>query len=366
MKILHCADLHLDSAMTAHLSKEQATRRKAELLHTFVGMVEYARENGVEMILIAGDLFDEKQVASIAVNTVCQLIRENPNILFFYLPGNHDGDGLFLEMEEKPSNLQLFGPKWRRYAIECEGKRLAITGLELSAETQSNWKEALSLDKNDFNIVMLHGQIMEYGLGEKKNDIPISCMRNRGIDYLALGHVHSYEKRQMDARGIYCYPGCLEGHGFDECGEHGFVLLDIDMKQSKWKTTFVPFAFRRFWRVAVDVSKCIGTREILTLITEKLKEAECAQRDFVEICLIGDWGLEQEKNMEYLRNWLAEDFYYIQLKDQTTIRISYDTYEREVSLKGEFVRCVREQMDLSEEEKTQILQLGMKALAGED
>ena len=62
MKIIHCADLHLDSKMTANLSKEQAKERKMEILRTFSRMVEYAKNNQVSVIIIAGDLFDTRTV----------------------------------------------------------------------------------------------------------------------------------------------------------------------------------------------------------------------------------------------------------------------------------------------------------------
>ena len=70
MKIIHCADLHLDSKMTANLSKDQARERKREILRTFTRMVEYASKNDVRVILIAGDLFDTRSVSAMARNTV--------------------------------------------------------------------------------------------------------------------------------------------------------------------------------------------------------------------------------------------------------------------------------------------------------
>ncbi len=45
MKIIHCADLHLDSQMTANLTKEQARERKREIIRTFTRMVEYAEKD---------------------------------------------------------------------------------------------------------------------------------------------------------------------------------------------------------------------------------------------------------------------------------------------------------------------------------
>ena len=56
MKIIHCADLHLDSKMESNLDREAAGMRRDELLDTFERMVAYAAEQDVRVILIAGDL----------------------------------------------------------------------------------------------------------------------------------------------------------------------------------------------------------------------------------------------------------------------------------------------------------------------
>ena len=58
MKLIHCADLHLDSRMESGLPPEKARERRMELLHTFTKMVDMAAEDGVEAILLCGDLFD--------------------------------------------------------------------------------------------------------------------------------------------------------------------------------------------------------------------------------------------------------------------------------------------------------------------
>ena len=70
MKIIHCADLHLDSKMTANLTREQARERRKEIIRTFTRMVEYAETQDVRAILIAGDLFDTKKVSATAGNIV--------------------------------------------------------------------------------------------------------------------------------------------------------------------------------------------------------------------------------------------------------------------------------------------------------
>ena len=62
MKLLHCGDLHLDSALSANLDSDKKKQRKGELLSSFVQMAEYAAEHGARAILIAGDLFDGSYV----------------------------------------------------------------------------------------------------------------------------------------------------------------------------------------------------------------------------------------------------------------------------------------------------------------
>ena len=77
MKIIHCADMHLDSKMTANLTKEQAKERKGEILRTFVKMVDYARNHGVTAIIIAGDMFDTRNISVTVRNMVMDTIWKN-------------------------------------------------------------------------------------------------------------------------------------------------------------------------------------------------------------------------------------------------------------------------------------------------
>ena len=96
MKIIHCADLHLDSKMSKleHRSRE----RKAELLQTFEDMIAFGAAHGVDAVLIAGDLFDTKNVSRTASNAVLSYIRSNPQMQFYYLKGNHDNDNFLAEV----------------------------------------------------------------------------------------------------------------------------------------------------------------------------------------------------------------------------------------------------------------------------
>lgn len=366
MKLIHCADLHLDSNMTTHLSKERAKERRAELLATFERMITYACDEGVEAILIAGDLFDRKNFSATARKAVYHAVVDHPQILFYYLQGNHDVNLFVPEDEACPGNLKLFDGTWKSYVQTETDHRLVITGVELDADNASLIGNSLTLDLHDLNIVMMHGQEAEHAAKDRAELVPLRTLRNKGIDYLALGHIHSYKKEVLDGRGIYCYPGCLEGRGFDECGEHGFVLLDVDLAAGEVTSQFVPFASRKLHTAAVDVSGCMSTTEILGRVRAYCEERGYEESSFLKVVLQGEVSVDCEKDLDYLISWLQNDFYFVKAKDETKIHIDYDSYMLDESLKGEFVRVVRGSGDLTEEEKARIVKYGMHALAGED
>ena len=55
MRIIHCADIHLDSALTTHLDKEKARTRRKEILDTFRRMLVYASDNDVQAVIIRSE-----------------------------------------------------------------------------------------------------------------------------------------------------------------------------------------------------------------------------------------------------------------------------------------------------------------------
>ena len=115
MKLLHCGDLHLDSALSANLNSEKKKQRKSELLSTFVRMAEYAVEHGARAILIAGDLFDGRTVTKRTQNMVKDTVLRFSAVDFLYLKGNHDTENFLEVWEERPENLKLFTTDWTYY-----------------------------------------------------------------------------------------------------------------------------------------------------------------------------------------------------------------------------------------------------------
>ena len=359
MKIIHCSDLHLDSKMETNLDKEKARERKNEILITFEKMVSYAKENDVKIIIIAGDLFDKKTITVKAKKTVKNAIVSNPEIDFIYLKGNHDEAGFLDEDEELPQNLKTFNSyNWTTYEYED----ITISGIEFGNIENYEIYNSLILEKNKTNIVVLHGQESETDIKDKAEVINLKALKNKNIDYLALGHIHTYKLEKLDNRGIYCYSGCLEGRGFDECGEKGFVLLEIE--SDKIKTNFIPFASRTLYEINVDLTGVTENNEIEKKIKEELKDVP--QTSLVKLVLGGEEEIGEQRDIDYLTKKFESDYYYLKIEDKPHIKIDYMKYQNDISLKGEFIRTVIEQKDLTEEEKSKIISTGIKALSGED
>lgn len=364
MKILHCADLHLDSPMRANLDVAKSKERRLELLDTFSRMVSYAKREGVNAILIAGDLFDSSNVSRTAMNAFLRQIDSHADIDFYYLRGNHDAL-CFPVLEGLPKNLKLFDDEWTEYVLaENDSMRIVLSGVEFNGLNEATIYDSLSLKADDYNILMLHGQTSEHNMGDKTEYINVRRLNNRGVDYLALGHVHSYAREEIDNRGIYCFPGCLEGRGFDECGPHGFVLVDINEETGEWHDCFVPFAKRSLYEVYVDVSGCMSSEEMSERTKMVLEDCDYSQDSLIKVILTGKLDVNCEKNTDYILHSIS-NYYYVKLCDNTKMEVDFRMYAFDESLKGEFIRNVLAS-DFTDEEKGEIIHYGLMALNGED
>ena len=351
MKLIHCADIHLDSPMETNLTAEKARERKMEVRSAFTRMVRYAEDAGVEAILIAGDLFDSTHVTKSTEKYVIELIEAHPLIDFYYLAGNHDRGSMLSALDARPQNLFLFGDTWTSYRRE----HLVLTGAAHPDE------DTLSLSEEDVNIVVLHGQQTRGTAGAKEDVIRLSKLKGKYIDYVAMGHIHDYRAMKLDARGVACYSGCLEGRGFDECGEKGFVLLEIDGKRVVHR--FVPFAARTLHTRSLEID---GIRSSLDLEEQLLKAvADIPAQDAVKVVLTGRFLPDVPHDLSHLRAVLEGRFYFSKVTDESRLLIRKEDYQNDISLKGEFVRRVLDS-SMSDAEKERVIACGFRALSGEE
>jgi len=364
MKIIHCADLHLDSKMNANLDEQRAKIRRGEILHTYERMVDYAVQNDISVILISGDLFDTENISAVTANVVFHKIQQHPEINFYYLRGNHDRLNILTDQYGKPENLKLFSDRWRTYPEA--GGRITVSGMELTGNHGKEAAESLNLDRNCFNIVMLHGQDMDVKSTDRAEVICLRDYSARGIDYLALGHIHTYKRGNLDGRGVYCYPGCLEGRGFDESGEHGFVLLEIDEETGDMQDRLIPFAQRQLYTIEADITGCGTSAEMKEIIDAMVQSVACSPESLIKVVLKGELDVDSEKNIEYLLATLNRNFFCAKIDDETALRLNPEDYLYDRSLKGEFVRQVMADDSISADEKSIVIRYGLKAISGEE
>ncbi|MGP1588271.1 MAG: metallophosphoesterase family protein [Treponemataceae bacterium] len=357
MKLIHCADVHADSKMDTHFSKEQADKRREEIIDSFENMVHFARQNDVKAVIIAGDLFDTKDSQQKTIKKrISYIIGKNSEIDFLYLRGNHDEDIAFFN-DENLSNLKKFSKTgWTKYSYE----NVDIYGHEFADSIPVSVYSKLNLDPARVNIVVLHGQIAEYKAKDGAPLISLPKFTNKNIDYIALGHIHDFKLKKLDNRCSWCYSGCLEGRGFDECGKKGFVLLNIE--KNEVRPEFISRPKRQVRRVFVELSGYMDYNQIMDAINESIMEIPSG--DIVQIELTGEISEETEIEIDSYQASLVSKFFFIRLKDKTETKIDYEKYKDDVSLKGEFIRIVKNQTDISDEEKSKIIMTGIKALAG--
>ena len=412
VRLIHTADLHLDSAFSSRFSKEEAEERRRNLLIAWNKLLQYGIERKVQAILISGDLFDSPVVSRSTMEIFLSSIRKNPEISFFYLRGNHDTKNTFRFRDDLPKNLFLFSKEGKKYRLK---EKLVLLGQEFygterrnefpeepyGTERRSEFpeesygtesllelpefpeelveEELLSpssakdavqsiwnLKEEDCNILMLHGALREGG-PEVQNEQGISLkqLSRYPIHYLALGHIHKREEGKCGSLN-YIYPGCLQGRGFDEEGEKGFYYVEIEEETKEIKAEFVPLKEGEFRIIPLFLSEEDGTLDAEEKIRESLKKEGTEAKDSVRIILKGEKRAGEERNLRYLEKQLEEEYAYIEIKEETKLKLRKEEFIHEKGLKGEFLRMVCESESLSEEEKEKLMILGIGLLQGEE
>lgn len=351
MKIIHCADLHLGSRLTSLPSGEVRDQIKNEVREGLHSIVKYAKDNDIKIILFSGDVFDSNRPSLKDKSYFYDIVKSNPDITFYYLKGNHDIEE---SLTEEIDNLKTFNEEWTYYKNE----NIVISGIELSNNNRSSLYSTLSLNSEDINIVMMHGDLSSKG----KDFIDLKKLSNKNIDYLALGHIHKYSEMKVDNRGKAVYSGCLVGRGFDELGEKGFVVLNIE--NNNITQTFVPIKSQLFLEKDIDLSKVKNLVETRDFVEDETKDID--KSSLLKIILKGKVDFPIADIDKDIERSLSKNFFFLKVYSEIKRKIDVDEYKKVLSLKGEFVRNVESNSDLSEEEKEEILDLGFKILNGEE
>ena len=403
VKLIHTADLHLDSAFRSRFTKEEAENRRQKQLMAWKELLSFAVEKKVQGILIAGDLFDSPVVSHGTMDFFLSTIAEHPEISFFYLRGNHDTENTFCYQENLPKNLFLFSEKGKKYRLndrlllagmeygtkdisfgENEGatqgagqaaeqgvEQETVHGAEALSKSESESEEEskfLKLKEEDCNILLLHGALYQ---GTPKGDsfqgeegIFLKNLEKLPLSYIALGHIHKGGEGRLNNGALWAYPGCLQGRGFDEEGERGFLYLKVEEEKKEIHKEFIPIKQGEFRILEIELLEDEGTLACLKKIEVEMEKAGIAKEDSLRIILKGKKGLEQERNLRYLQLQLQDSVFFLEIRDECELSWNREEAMKEKSLKGEFLRVLAAADNLSKEEQEEIIALGMGLLQG--
>ena len=336
--------------MNSKLGREKASERKRELLLNFKKMTESAKSFGCRAFIIAGDLFDTEKISVSVKKSVIDTISACEDIAFLYLPGNHEKDAI--TEENLPKNLFVFDSDWTYFTID----NVAFAG---KRETEKGMFGTIKKPENAEKLIaVLHGELCDKS--DINGKIGLKELKGTEIDYLALGHYHSFSKEEFSRERFAVYSGTPLGRGFDELGDTGFVIIDT---ADNVNFSFQKSLGRRLLERKIDITGISSTPELCEKISHACQDVPST--DLLRATLIGGRSPETKLDLSYAEKRLGESFYYFEIKDNSHLSVSAEDYANDKSLKGEFIRLVLLDTSLSEREKEDIISVGISALMGE-
>lgn len=230
MKFIHTADVHLDSPL-AGLSRYEgfpadvfrtATRR------AFDRLIEDAIAEKVNFVVIAGDLYDgdwrDMNTGLYFLSRCNDLARHNIHVILLY--GNHDAEKEMTRRLVPPANVHLF-PSNKPHTFRFDDLGVAFHGWSFKHKvtTDNLAREYPKPIVGMLNIAVLHTALEGHTEHAAYAPCTVNQLREAGMDYWALGHVHEAKNHCVDPWIVY--PGNLQGRSVRETGPRGAVLVEL-------------------------------------------------------------------------------------------------------------------------------------------
>ncbi len=360
LKLIHGADLHLDSPFSG-LPPEQAAQRRREQRELLSRLASLARERQADLVLLSGDLLDSRQTYRETAQALVEALAAIPCPVFL-APGNHDAYGpksLYAALDY-PENVHLFQTA-QLQGVELPGLQCVVYGCAFRASHREDSPlagfSAAQAPEGWTKLGVLHGDVEGSG-----GYAPISRQEiaESGLDYLALGHVHQYSGLQREGNTFWAYPGCPEGRGFDETGDKGVLCLEVGPGECRGE--LVPLCRRRYWVLQADVTGQDPLEAAQAVLTPERRE------DICRVIFTGERG-EAPLDLDALAARLEGRCWALTLRDGTRVRRDVWARMGEDGLTGLFLQAMAARIQRSPDDPVlqQAAAFGMAALEhGED
>lgn len=332
LKLLHAADLHLDSPFES-MSPQAAENRREAQRRVLDALTDAAETLGADALLLAGDVFDSDSVTQETQKRFIRLCAAL-NVPVLVAPGNHDPyfPGCVWQRMELPANVHVFTGEVER--LELPGTEAVFWGAAFNGEACGGRLEGFSANRGDKpNIMVLHGEVCS---GESKYDpITRQQLEQSGMDYVALGHIHAPGGLQRAGGTYYANPGSPEGRGFDELGERGALLATVS--EEGVRTDFVPLHGVRYELATLDVT---GKDPLKMAI---LAVSGLSGNDHCRLAFKGE--TETALDLTAIRSAAEGSLAELQLRDETTLKRDLWALCGEDTLKGVFLSKLKTRLD---------------------
>ncbi|MCI7638597.1 MAG: DNA repair exonuclease [Clostridiales bacterium] len=349
LKILHAADLHLDSPFGG-FSDEQRQLLKAQQRLLPGKIADLCRRETCDLMLLAGDIFDGE--ASRESMDVLKEALARCGVPAFVAPGNHDfccPSSPWLT-ESWPENVYIFTGGLESVVLEDLSCRVYGAGFR-SMDCPSLLEGFRAEGTEQYKIAVLHGDPTQRE--SPYNPITAGQVKASGLQYLALGHIH--KAGAFRAGNTLCvWPGCPMGRGWDETGDKGVCIVTLE---DEAKVQAVSLDTIRFYDLEADV----GADAVAAL--ESLLPPQ-GSRDFYRIALTGNADVD-------LKSVYKEfpDFPNLFLLDKTEPPMDLWENTDADTLEGMYFQLLRRRMEEEPENARQIqlaAEISRKLLSGRE
>ena len=270
IKILHSADWHLDAPL---LGKEELKKALAAVPGKLAAL---CKDENCDLVLLSGDLFDgTPSPESVAALKKALVQMEVP---VFIAPGNHDyaAPGSIWLTEVWPENVYVFTENNVKSVVledlDCTIYGAAFTSMDCPPLLQ----DFRASHTTRYGIGVFHGDPTT--VSSPYNPITQTQIRQSGLDYLALGHIHKAGSL-LCADTLCLWPGCPMGKDYGEPGEKGAYIITLDAGAS---SKFAALDTPRFYDLTLPVAGSPG--EVLERILPP-----AGSLDYYRITLTGEW-----------------------------------------------------------------------------
>ena len=294
LRFVHAADLHIDSPFQGmdQVNSVVAQRLRESPYEAYQNLIRLCLDEEVDFLVIAGDVYDgaDRSIkAQLRFHDGLLKLAEN-GIQAFVVHGNHDPLDGWLSSLDWPQGVTIFNENVQWHQAERTGIPIAqIAGVSYPTRDVTENLSARFTSPPDprlFSIGLLHCNLG--GDPRHPNYAPctVEDLKKPGIDYWALGHVHT-RKIQEDPEVTIAYPGNSQGRHPNEDGARGCLLVDVT-GDGKIKHQFRPLDVVRWEQVEISIEN-IGQKDLGGLIgrvKERLRSVSDAADGRDVVCRI--------------------------------------------------------------------------------